>query len=203
MATGLDLIGKDKRLQDHWLRRFAASIIDWVIIMVPFWVVFNLLGGALWTYGILMMGAAWILYSAVLEQSIGTTIGKSVMELGVMSQEGELTIDRAIIRNISKVQPVILLIDWLFGMVTEGEPRQRYLDRIAKTMVMHKSEIKRMGAHPAPPQPDQAVPAPEPAAPTPEPTTPAPEAKASKDPKQENAPARPKNAGKKSKKSTE
>jgi uncharacterized RDD family membrane protein YckC len=181
MATGLDLIGDDKRLQDHWLRRFAASLIDWIIISLPFWVVFNMIGGRLWGFGIFMMGAAWILYSAVLEQHIGTTVGKSVMELGVMSQEpmeshafqgqlesghsnyGELAIDRSIIRNISKVHPVALLIDWLIGMVTPGDPRQRYLDRIAKTMVMHKSELKKVQhPHVAPPPAPETKPAPAP-----------------------------------------
>ena len=40
------------------------------------------------------------------------------------------------IRNISKIHLIILLVDTAIGLIIDGDPRQRYLDRIAKTTVV-------------------------------------------------------------------
>ena len=138
MPTGLDLIAHNKPLQEHWFRRIVAVIIDWIIVSPAFWIVYLMGGRAVWLFGGLFMGIAWLLYFAVLETAIKTTIGKSIMRLEVMSLSGDLTLDKTFIRNLSKIVWVFLLLDWLLGMASEGDPRQRYLDRIAETVVVPK-----------------------------------------------------------------
>ena len=46
------------------------------------------------------------------------------------------TIEKALIRNISKIHGALLLLDFLLGLVTPGDPYQKYTDRIAGTRVV-------------------------------------------------------------------
>ena len=138
MPTALDLIGGNPALQEHWIKRFIAIFIDAIILgivsviiglFVPFWA----FGWVVWPF---LTGAIWLFYSALLEGSSGrATIGKKVMSLQVVAIDGQMTLEKALIRNISKVHGLLLLLDWLLGFVTQGDPRQRYLDRISRTSV--------------------------------------------------------------------
>jgi ribosomal protein S27AE len=62
------------------------------------------------------------------------------------------------IRNVSKIYWIFLLIDLLVGGLTQGDPRQRFLDRIARTTVTrvdqqaYMEEQFRMMQH-VPPRP--------------------------------------------------
>ena len=138
MPSALDLVSGNPALQEHWIKRLIALFIDaillgvvLVLISIPF-AIFAY-GWVVWPF---VAGAIWLLYAVLLEGSSGhATIGKKVMNLQVVAIDGPMTVEKALIRNISKIHGLLLLLDWLLGFVTQGDPRQRYLDRIARTTV--------------------------------------------------------------------
>ncbi|UCD92681.1 MAG: RDD family protein [Methanobacteriota archaeon] len=136
MVTGFDIIGHNEALQEHWIRRVVAIIIDGVIISIIVWAL-NLLfrAGPWWwaSWGLLWWAIA-ILYFVICEMTIAGSPGKRIMSLEVVGTEGFLSLSSSLIRNISKLA-FLVIIDWLVGMFTEGDPRQKYLDRIANTVV--------------------------------------------------------------------
>jgi len=77
-----------------------------------------------------------------LEGLTGATLGKRFFNLQVVSTEGRVDFIKALIRNVSKIHILILLIDWVAGFITEGDPRQRFLDRIADTTVVRHNLIQ-------------------------------------------------------------
>lgn len=158
MVTAMDLITSDSVLQEHWLKRVVALIIDSIIvsiIAVPL-VFFGALGfGFIASF---ISFAIYFLYSALLEAAMGATLGKKIMGLKVVSLAGPLGFEKAFIRNISKVWGLLLFIDWLIGFATEGDPKQRYMDRVAGTTVVLASSTAPQGVYqqgyqqPPPPQ---------------------------------------------------
>jgi len=171
MVSGFDIIGHNKPLQEHWLKRIVAAIIDWIIISIPFWLFNFLHSPAYWIWtSTIGAGLIWMVYSAVLEGTRGATFGKQIMDLKVESLFGaNLDMARAFERNVSKIFGLFLLIDWIMGMATEGDPRQRYLDRLANTTVIHSNIPVPYVApphyqdHQPPPPPSSYQPQPKPA----------------------------------------
>ncbi len=179
MVKALDLIGSNNQLQNHWVRRIVASIIDAIIVNV-IWMVIALMLAIASIFipgGLLLMplfpGILWLLYSAILEGMSGATLGKRFLNLQVVATEGPMDFIKALIRNASKIYGLLLIVDWLAGFITEGDPRQRYLDRIANTTVIRTDTQEIfLGAYQPPggpmPAPYQG-PSPGPAQPTPSP----------------------------------
>ena len=161
MPSAFELIGHNAALQEHWMRRLIAFIIDAIVISVAtlLFLPFGLLGwGALLIF--LVSGVIWWLYSALLEAFVGGTIGKKLVSLHVVALDGMMDLPRAMVRNLSKVVPfgIGIIVDLLLGAATQGDPRQRYLDRVARTTVTrvdqqaYMEEQFRMMQH-APPRP--------------------------------------------------
>jgi uncharacterized RDD family membrane protein YckC len=138
MVTGFDIIGSDKNLQEHWIRRAVAYIIDIIVLAVILWVIFwILLGWPRWLEVGLLSGLIMILYFTIFEATSNKTLGKAILNLEVSATQGYMDFQKAFVRNISKFFWFILpFLDWVIGMVTEGDPRQRFLDRIANTVVV-------------------------------------------------------------------
>ena len=146
MVTGLNIIGSNKALQDHWIKRFIAYLIDWIILVViagilaillfPFGGFFGIFFGL----GILIYALIAILYWVVQEGFMGGTIGKRIMGLQVVGTSGPMDIVKAVIRNVSKINGLLLLLDWIIGLATEGDPRQKALDRFAGTTVVRTDQ---------------------------------------------------------------
>ena len=139
MTDGIELIERDKNLQRHWLLRVAAYLVDWLLIWTPFWVIFLMLGQASFS---LVAGGIMVLYCAFFEVSSGETIGKKLLGLRTVSNHGSMDNQKAFLRNISKVFPVLALIDVIIGLATTGDPRQKYTDRLAYTTVIEKQHLK-------------------------------------------------------------
>ncbi len=150
MSTAFEKIGTDRELQDHWLRRLIAAIIDGIIIGIVASIILTLfslpfvIAGAplLWWFTnwfalpALVLGIFWLLFASFMEPARGSTIGKMVLNLRVNTTDGRtLTFDRALIRNVSKIYPLFWLLDVIIGMATPGDPHQKYTDRIAGTTV--------------------------------------------------------------------
>lgn len=146
MPSALDLIGHNQALQEHWIRRLFAIIIDALILAVILFplsaaVAFFFVNWLVWPF---VWGGIWLLYSWLLEAVMGATIGKKVLSLRVVAIGANLDPARALIRNLSKLHGLFLLLDVLLGAATQGDPRQRYLDRIAGTTVTRVDQMAYM-----------------------------------------------------------
>ena len=137
---------KDTNLQNHWIKRLIAYIIDSVIVGVttsillmvalfPFFIsnpfgFFNIFSFPFAT------GLLGVIYFTLLESFRDATFGKGFMNLKVATKAGEKpTFEKAFIRNISKIHPVLLLLDVIGGVITSTDLHQKYSDRIADTTV--------------------------------------------------------------------
>lgn len=160
MSTGFERIGKDTQLQDHWLRRLVAFVIDSIIVGV-----FTLVIAAIISLPFMLMalttGLPWyvlnpfsfpffagilsILYFSLMEAYYGTTLGKNIMNLKTVKLDGQKpALDLAFLRNASKIYWILILLDTVIGLATPGNPYQRITDRVAGTTVVSK------GASPLP-----------------------------------------------------
>jgi uncharacterized RDD family membrane protein YckC len=144
--TGLESIGSDSGLQEHWIRRAIAFIIDAVVVVIAFAILalillFPFAIGFSWFWGWwqfpLFSGLLFILYFSLAESIYGYTLGKRVMGFQVVTVGGrKLDLTTAFIRNISKIFVLLLLLDILGGLLTQGDLHQKYTDRIAGTNVI-------------------------------------------------------------------
>jgi uncharacterized RDD family membrane protein YckC len=157
----------------HWIYRLIALIIDSIITGIVGWIIYALLiSPLLFTqttyFGITVVTAPWwggvfllpfiygiilVLYSAIFEVSLGgMTIGKKLLGLQVQTTSGgKVTFDKAFLRNISKIYPLLLLLDWLLGILSSGNKMQKYTDRMAGTVVVQSKQP--FGTVPPPPPP--------------------------------------------------
>ncbi len=138
MVTGFDYLGRDKSLQEHWLRRFVAIVIDWMIIFIPL----NILG---WILGSALFGFIWLsldnvvffVYCAMFDVVVGGTVGKMLLGLKSVSVSGKMDVAQALMRNITKIFVPLLLIDWIVGMAIDTkDPRQKWTDSLVNTSVI-------------------------------------------------------------------
>lgn len=146
MSTAFEKIGTDRELQDHWLRRLIALIIDSVILWIVTAIILIIFPLPVWASGgiplfgnvaSLIQGVLFFLYAAFFESTSGITIGKQIMYLKVTATDGKLpTLNKTLIRDISKINGLLWLIDVVIGMATVGEPHQKYSDRFAGTTVV-------------------------------------------------------------------
>jgi len=152
MSTGFERIRSDSRLQDHWIRRLVAFIIDSIIvsactlivagtIAIPFIVIALTTGLPQYVFNLFsfpfFVGILSVLYFTLLETYYGSTFGKRIMNLKTTKLDGQKPpLDLAFIRNISKIYWIIVLIDTVIGLATPGDPHQKVTDRIAGTTVV-------------------------------------------------------------------
>jgi uncharacterized RDD family membrane protein YckC len=149
--------------------RIIAAIIDGVILYIPVWILQSfffswMMFGELvwygWMLSPLLLGILEIAYFVVLETMNGTSIGKTVLGYKVTTLDGQKpTMDKALIRNISKIYGLLLLLDFVLGLITPGDPYQKYTDRMAGTRVVRSEpmQIPRPPSYaPPPPQPSVA-----------------------------------------------
>jgi len=163
MSTGFERIGKDTQLQDHWIRRLVAFIIDSIIVWIG-----TLIIAAIITIPLIIMafvtGFPWfvlnpfafpffagilsVLYFALLEAHYGWTFGKKIMNLKTIKLSGQRPLlDAAFIRNISKIYWILVLIDVIIGLATPRDPHQKVSDHFAGTTVVSTAAL------PSPPPP--------------------------------------------------
>jgi uncharacterized RDD family membrane protein YckC len=153
MVSALDLISSDDSLQEHWIKRIAAFIIDSIIFWIASWFIFWFwISGLEWYYWYggwsFLYGGLFFLYAAVMEaSSMGATLGKHVLKLRVIPITGQMDAGKAVVRNVSKIHPLFLLLDWLVGFVTDGDPKQKFLDRSAGTTVITTDRLTHDQQH--------------------------------------------------------
>lgn len=176
MVSALNIIGSDRSLQEHWLRRIVAVFVDSIIAIVIgmflTWLTLLLLKWELPFVWTLLLpnysGVLLFLYYFVLESTGGrASVGKRIMGLRVIAMSGDVDLGKAAIRNVSKIYLPFLLLDWVVGFVSEGDPKQKWLDRVAGTTVVVTSTLSEKDQHiyqsqqskyaPPPQEPYQAV----------------------------------------------
>ncbi len=142
------------KMQNLWVRRFFAIAIDFVILMIVMWLIavimypLIIVTGAFFLFNYWLLVAAFVIlgYFTYMEGKKGTTIGKKIIKLKVIALNGEMTYEHAFIRNLSKVHWIPLILDVLFGFIEKDPKRkigfiikkdskQRFMDRIANTVV--------------------------------------------------------------------
>ncbi|MDG6939694.1 MAG: RDD family protein [Nitrososphaerota archaeon] len=149
-ASGFDRLSADSSAQQHWVARLIAYVIDVTAVLMAEVVFYGSLRASgspfvpffppPWDptvvtgfYG----GLTMLFYAALMERYWGHTIGKRVVSLKTTSSAGgKPTLRQAFVRNVSKVFWLFLLLDIVGGFVTRGDYRERYLDRVAGTMVV-------------------------------------------------------------------
>jgi uncharacterized RDD family membrane protein YckC len=146
-GTVVERFEKDPKLQEHWIKRLIAYVIDSIIVgiaaallliiaLFPFFIAnpasfFNVLSFPF------AMGVLYVLYFTFADSFRGATIGKGLMGLTVVTKtDGKPSLEKAFIRNISKIHWVLLLLDLVGGLITSTDLHQKYSDRVANTTVI-------------------------------------------------------------------
>lgn len=128
---------------EHWGKRLAAYVVDAVILLVivlPFYMAFVPIGynTVLDFNFITIFGIVSLIYFVAFEYAVGCTIGKAAFHLRVYTlRKGyeEPTFFDIFGRNITKINPIILLIDLALKNAIYGDERQKIFDRLADTIV--------------------------------------------------------------------
>jgi uncharacterized RDD family membrane protein YckC len=152
--AGYTKIFYSRKLQDYWIRRLVAFVIDAVIVsvailileLVIFWAIAVSTNAAFllpwWSMHSLLFpffsGLPLFLYSAFTESFYDFTVGKRIMYLKVVSKEGNSpTLNVALLRNVTKIYWVAILLDVVVAMAMPNrDPTHRYLDSYAGTTVV-------------------------------------------------------------------
>jgi len=156
-GSGLDALSKDQAAQQHWLRRLVALVIDGLIVSVAVWILMMIIamplmmgygmgGGSYQPYSWFGFGAFPLLSGIILvgyftfaDSRWGGTIGKSLMGLKVTMDNGAMpTMEKALIRNISKIHWALLLLDVIIGLATQSGYGKKFTDKYAGTVVTKK-----------------------------------------------------------------
>ncbi len=156
MRRRFEEIRASSSLQNLWLRRVIAFIIDSIILLVVLAILnallalvllvpsfvfsFNLFGGLFSGFSTLLgLIVVWGYYT-LFEGSIGATIGKRIMDLRVRPLRSRMSYTKAFVRNFTKawipIITLLFLLDLIIGFATAGDPRQRFSDVIADTSVV-------------------------------------------------------------------
>ena len=144
--TVIERFEKDPRLQEHWIKRAVAYVIDSIIVGIATAIILaitlfpSFIANPATFVNIFSfpfaMGLLYILYFPIAETMYGATIGKSLLGLKVVTKtDGKPSFEKAFIRNISKIHGVLMLLDLIGGLVTSTDLHQKYTDRIANTTV--------------------------------------------------------------------
>ncbi len=150
MTIGFDVLGHSHVLRINWLKRTGAYLIDCVIVLLPTWAVLTTIGVTTEVVFGLASGVVFLFYGTFIETSTESTVGKRLFGLKVRSHKGVLTPAQALVRNIPKFFWFFFpAIDALLGLATEGDPRQRFSDKILGSTVVQahylKTKVRRAG----------------------------------------------------------
>lgn len=154
---------------NHWVYRIIAIIIDSIIIAIPANIINWAINAAFWAnplanwwyfaWGsylviLLLQGVLSLLYFIILEIMKGATLGKMILGLQVQTLDGKrVSFGQSFIRNISKILGPLIIIDWLIGILTEGNKKQKLTDRMAGTIVVSTKPAFGSSTPPPPPPP--------------------------------------------------
>jgi uncharacterized RDD family membrane protein YckC len=138
--TTAERILSESSLQQHWVKRLIAIVVDSIIVGVATAIIgyfINVAGIFNWLSFPFAMGLITVLYFTITELAYGYSIGKKIVYLKVVTQDGKKpSLENAFIRNISKIHVIFLLLDTIGGFFLSKDPYQKYIDQIAHTTVI-------------------------------------------------------------------
>jgi uncharacterized RDD family membrane protein YckC len=151
--SGLTALTRDGAAQQYWMKRLLAYVIDAIIVyavigliaaatVLPAFLMgvfipgssphVAFLGGFLGTFSSLVL----VLYFTCAEAAYGKTVGKRVMGLRVTAEGGARpSLGTSFLRNLSKINWVLLLLDIILGLALETGYRKKFSDRFLGTSV--------------------------------------------------------------------
>jgi uncharacterized RDD family membrane protein YckC len=151
--SGLSTLGRDSAAQEYWVKRLLAYVIDAVIVYAAIGLIvaatvlpaflmdvfvpgaspqLPFLGGFLGTASSLI----FVLYFTFAEATYGKTIGKRVMGLRTTTKGGgKPALGASFLRNFSKINWVLLLLDVILGLALEVGYTKKFSDRFLGTSV--------------------------------------------------------------------
>jgi len=136
----LDMLSHYEGLRIHWAKRFVAILLDSILVMIPVYMLMLFVSwmlGMFWFIG--FGGLILFLYSAFFEYAAGSTVGKAILGLKVVSTKGRLELPDTLIRNVTKIYGLFLLLEFVLTLLVETtDAHQRYLDKLAKTTVAER-----------------------------------------------------------------
>lgn len=139
--------------------RLVAQIVDGIILLILNYVIGASMAGAtsfefFGAQAYPLLGAGFLIflvYFVILEGMWGATVGKMVMKIKVVREDGSpCGLGPAVIRNILRIidaLPFLYIIGLIF--MSRSDKKQRLGDRIAKTVVI-KSGAAPVGTVPVP-----------------------------------------------------
>jgi uncharacterized RDD family membrane protein YckC len=132
-------------------RRFAAYIIDSILISVVFWLAVLILGGIADDGGLIVayiLGTigAFVYYAGMESSSNQATVGKIALGIQVTDLQGNrVSFGKALGRNLAKIlSALILYIGFIMAAFTAK--KQALHDMIAGTLVVKKGSTTSMSS---------------------------------------------------------
>ncbi|MDD3985020.1 MAG: RDD family protein [Methanobacterium sp.] len=130
-------------MENFWGRRFAALLVDMVIITLLLWITSHLIFILAAVLGIYTFLNYWVFIGAILiiayftyiEGTISTTLGKILFKLKVKTKNGNMDYKTAFIRNLSKILWLPLIIDIILGFIFV-DSKDRILNQISETFIV-------------------------------------------------------------------
>jgi len=130
-------------------KRILAYLADYFVITAILWILAQILAIVVIPYSLFIVYSYFIyllpvfimVYFVLLEKKRGTTIGKNILSLKVVSEEGkDISYKQAIIRNLSKLYYIPIIFDLIIGKFF-GKSNERILGQLSKTMVVEEETI--------------------------------------------------------------
>lgn len=135
-TSGLENLARDMGAQEFWVRRLVAILIDWFLCLAVTWAA-GLEPFTLQIYsGSVVAGLVLFAYSAAAEFLTGQTLGKAVMGLRLAGVGKRADGARLLIREVSKLVPIVLLLDVVAGVLLDSTGRRRYLEALSNTTLV-------------------------------------------------------------------
>lgn len=130
-------------MENLWGKRFLALLIDVIVVTLVIWILSAIIYPLIAVAGIYGILNYWFILAALiiigyftyLEGKFGLTLGKNIIKIKVIADNGNMNYEKAFKRNLSKILWFPLIIDVIAGYMTEGS-KIRYLDKYAATNVI-------------------------------------------------------------------
>ena len=137
----------DKNLKDLWIRRLTASIIDFIITFAVAVGVLYYLWPNMETFDLVLafffQGFIWYVYSIPFDYLWGKTPGKMFTKIKAVSFVGDLSLKQVVLRNLTKLNVILVISDAVAGLSTEGDPRQRYTERFIDSIIVEDKKWEK------------------------------------------------------------
>jgi uncharacterized RDD family membrane protein YckC len=151
--SGISTLSRDVQAQEYWVKRLLAYVIDAIVVYAVIGLAAAAAALPAFLAGVFVPGYSprifpfgsyfgtfagllFVLYFMFAEATYGKTIGKAVMGLRVTTKGGgRPTLGTSFLRNLSKINWVLLLLDVVLGLALEAGYTRKFSDRFLGTSV--------------------------------------------------------------------